>query len=436
MFGKRDADGTVKVLLIEDDEDDYCIVKNKLAEIHSAEYQMEWANTYEIGMASMSQQQHDVYLVDYNLGEHNGLEFLREAVRLDCKAPVIIMTGQGGQAVDVAAIESGAADYLPKGQVTASLLERSIRHSIRNKQAEATIRALNAELEQRVEVRTAQLEVASQNLQHSNEVLKILDRNQQDFIEIAAHELRTPLTVMIGYISMMKANPLVQENKELAELLTGIGKGANRLHEVVNSMLDVRRIDNGTLKIVSEPVALASMIDEIVDQLRAEAGETRKLLFKVECEPELPLLNIDPVQIRKAIHHIVINAIKYTPDGGKITVRTRQVALENGQPGIEISVKDTGIGLDPEHRELIFEKFYQVGSSTLHSSSKMAFKGGGPGLGLAIARGIVQAHHGEIWIESPGCDNVNLPGSTVYLRLPLAVQKDSNGTPLGVSQSH
>jgi len=436
MLEKRHANGTVKVLLIEDDDDDYCIVKNTLAEIHSIGYQLEWANTYEIGVASMSQQQHDVYLVDYNLGEHNGLEFLREAVRLDCKAPVIVMTGQGGHAMDVAAIESGAADYVPKGQITASLLERSIRHSIRNKQAEATIRALNAELEQRVEVRTAQLEVASQNLQRSNAVLKILDRNQQDFIEIAAHELRTPLTVMIGYISMMKSNPLVQENKELVEFLTGIGQGANRLHEVVNSMLDVRRIDNGTLKIVPEQVALASMIGEIVDHLRAEADETRKLSFKLEYKPGLPLLDIDPVQFQKAIRHIVINAIKYTPDGGEITVCTRQVDLENGQPGIEISVKDTGIGLDLEHHELIFEKFYQVESSALHSSSKMAFKGGGPGLGLAIARGIVQAHHGKIWIESPGCNEVNLPGSAVYLRLPLVVQKDSNDALPGVSQPH
>jgi signal transduction histidine kinase len=140
--------------------------------------------------------------------------------------------------------------------------------------------------------------------------------------------------------------------------------------------------------------------------------------------------------IRKAIHHIIINAIKYTPDGGAITVCTRQVALENGQPGIEISVKDTGIGLDAEHHELVFEKFYQVGPSALHSSSKMAFKGGGPGLGLAIARGIVQAHHGKIWIESPGCDEVNLPGSAVYLRLPLTVQKDSHDASPGVSPSH
>lgn len=421
MIGKQDTDEIVKVLLIEDDEDDYYILKNKLAEIQTISYELEWAETFESGVESLSQHQHDVYLVDYNLGEHNGLEFLGEAVRLDCKAPVIVMTGQDGHAMDVAAIESGATDYLPKGQITAALLERSIRHSIEHKRVEAAIRTLNAELEQRVKERTAELGVASRDLQHSNEILKILDHNQQDFIEIAAHELRTPLTVMIGYISMMKLNPVVKDNQALVELLTGIGKGTNRLHEVVNAMLEVGRIDSGILEVIPDQVALASIIDDIVGQLQAEAHETRNLLFRLEYEPELPLVNVDSALIRKAIHHIIINAIKYTPDGGEITVHTHQIVLENKQPSVEISVKDTGIGLDSKHHELIFEKFYQVGSSALHSSSKMAFKGGGPGLGLAIVRGIVQAHHGKVWIESPGCNDVNLPGSTVYLRLPLTV---------------
>lgn len=421
MMMKTNTVEIVKVLLIEDDEDDYAILKNKLAEIKTIAYELEWAETFESGVESLSRQQHDVYIVDYNLGEHNGLEFVGEAIRLDCKAPVIVMTGQGGHAMDVAAIESGATDYLPKGQITSALLERSIRHSIEHKRTETIVRTLNAELEQRVKERTAELGIASRDLQHNNEILKILDRNQKDFIDVAAHELRTPLTIMIGYISMMKLNPIVKENEELNELLTGIGKGTGRLHEVVNSMLDVRRIDSGTLKVIPERVALSSMMDEIVGQLQIEARETRKLLFRVECETALPLINIDSTLMQKALRHIIINAIKYTPDGGEITVRTHQIILENQEPSIEISVKDTGIGLDAEHLDLIFEKFYQVGPTALHSSSKMAFKGGGPGLGLAIARGITQAHHGKIWIESPGCNDANLQGSTVYLHLPLTV---------------
>lgn len=419
------TDDIVKVLLVEDDEDDYFILKSKLAEAKTISYELEWEETFESGVAAMGRQQHDVYLVDYNLGEHNGLEFVNEAMRLECKAPVIMMTGQGGHTVDIAAIESGATDYLPKGQITADLLERSIRHSIQHKRAEAAVHALNAELEQRVAERTAQLRATSQDLQRSNEILKILDRNQQDFIEIAAHELRTPLTVMIGYVSMMKTNPLIEKDKALTELLTGIGKGAQRLHEVVNSMLDIRKIDSGVLKIVPEQSPLPSMIEDMVGKLCTEAQETRHLVFRTEYEPDLPLTNVDNSLIRKALHNILINAVKYTPDGGQISVHICQIVLENGEPGIEIRVADTGIGLDPEHHELVFEKFYQVGPSALHSSSKMAFKGGGPGLGLAIARGIIQAHHGKIWIESPGHDEVKLPGSAVYIHLPLDVDGSS-----------
>jgi signal transduction histidine kinase len=421
MNEKMEAEKILKILIIEDDEDDYYILKHNLVETHSVSYELEWKETFEAGLESLSRQQHDVYLVDYNLGEHNGLEFVREAVRLDCKAPVIVMTGQGGQLVDIAAIESGATDYLPKGQITADLLDRSIRHSIQHKRAEAAVRSLNAKLEQRVAERTAQLRETTLDLQHSNKILQILDRNQQDFIEIAAHELRTPLTVMIGFIGMIKLNPDIKNNETLSELVDGIGRGANRLHEVVNSMLDIRKIDSGVLKIFREQVALTPIIDNVMAKLWNEARETRNLIFTTEYEPNLLPIKFDPDLIWKALHHILINAIKYTPDSGEINIRARRVVMENEQPGVEISITDTGIGLDAEHHELVFEKFYQVGPPSLHSSSKMAFKGGGPGMGLAIARGIVQAHHGKIWIESPGYDEVNLPGTTVYLHLPVDV---------------
>lgn len=135
--------------------------------------------------------------------------------------------------------------------------------------------------------------------------------------------------------------------------------------------------------------------------------------------PDTPAFNADPTLIQKALHHVIINAIKYTPDGGRITIRTRPVALDGGVPGAEISVQDTGIGLDPEHHELVFKKFYQVGSVALHSSGETIFKGGGPGLGLAIDRGVVRAHSGRIWVESPGHDEVNYTGSTFYLQFPI-----------------
>ena len=182
-------------------------------------------------------------------------------------------------------------------------------------------------------------------------------------------------------------------------------------------MLDVTRVDSDKLRIAPVPVPLKSVVNDIVKRLENEAS-SRKLTFTVVHAPDTPQINADPTLIQKAIYHIMVNAIKYTPDGGTISVRTRAVMLGE-KPGAEVEVHDNGIGLDPEHHELVFEKFYQVGSVALHSSSKTAFKGGGPGLGLAIAKGVARAHGGKIWVESPGHDEQTNPGSTFYLQLPV-----------------
>jgi signal transduction histidine kinase len=119
-----------------------------------------------------------------------------------------------------------------------------------------------------------------------------------------------------------------------------------------------------------------------------------------------------------------VNAIKYTPDGGKVTLGARPTTLEDNAPGVEITVTDAGIGLDAEHHELVFEKFYQVGSVTLHSSGKTSFKGGGPGLGLALVRGVARAHGGKVWVQSAGHDEIHYPGCTFHLQLPVKPSKN------------
>ncbi len=132
---------------------------------------------------------------------------------------------------------------------------------------------------------------------------------------------------------------------------------------------------------------------------------------------------VDPEAIRKVFAHLLGNAVKFTPDGGRISIHGCLMPADSqrySEGAVEIVVQDTGIGIDPEHQELIFDKFYQTGEVALHSSGKTKFKGGGPGLGLAIARGIVEAHGGEIWVESTGQDEVNFPGSAFHLLLPLS----------------
>jgi len=271
-------------------------------------------------------------------------------------------------------------------------------------------------------------QMAIKVMQNTNKVLHHLDRNKLEFIQVAAHELRTPLTVLKGYVNMLRSFPEIKSNSTLGEVMEGIVKGADRMHEVVNTMLDATRIDSETLQISAVPVPLKRIFNELSGDLAKSAAE-RNIELIIEQDENTPSINADPSLIQKALYHLIVNAIKYTPDGGKVTLGSRPIMLENNAPGVELSVTDTGIGLEAEHYELVFEKFYQVGDVAIHSSGKTSFKGGGPGLGLAIVRGVARAHGGKVWVESSGYDEVNFPGCTFYLQLPIDPPKPPPPTP-------
>src|SRR6185295_3982170 len=192
-------------------------------------------------------------------------------------------------------------------------------------------------------------------------VLRQLDRNKLEFIQVAAHELRTPLTVLKGYVKMLRSFPAVAANAGMGDVVEGIIKGADRIHEVVNLMLDVTRIDAETLKVASLPVPVKQLINELVHEFKKASNERRIELSTAHAE-DTPNIHGDPTLIHMALYHLVVNAIKYTPGGGKVVLSTRPVLLDDNVPGVEIAIRDTGIGLDHEHHDLIFEKFYQVGS--------------------------------------------------------------------------
>jgi signal transduction histidine kinase len=257
------------------------------------------------------------------------------------------------------------------------------------------------------------------DLQKTNNILRQLDRNKLEFIQIAAHELRTPLTVLNGYVNVLRSFPETSGNAALAEVTDGILKGTNRMHKVVNMMLDLTRIGSEVWKVASVPVPLEQIIHNLVRDFE-QASADRRIQITVMRAEDTPEIKGDPEMIHKALYQLIVNAIKYTPDGGKIMITTRPTVMEDGSPCVEIAVRDRGIGLDAEHHDLIFEKFYQVGTVALHSSGKTTFKGGGPGLGLALVRGVAHAHGGKVWVESAGHDEVNFTGSTFYMLLPLA----------------
>ncbi len=271
----------------------------------------------------------------------------------------------------------------------------------------------NQMMERMVEQRVAELGVA-------HDTLKKLDKNKSDFINVAAHELRTPLTVIKGYMGMVKGAPAVKSNTALAQAVDGVIQGSERLHQVVNSMLDVARLENQVLNPHLEATSLTPILRLIQKEYAADL-QARQLIF--ELDPALstaPPLLADPELLQKALDNVIVNAIKYTPDGGKITVSANTVHADGMGDVCEIRICDTGIGIDPANHKIVFEKLYQLGKVELHSSGRTKFKGGGPGLGLAIAAGIVKAHRGKIWVESPGYDEEKLPGSTFFIQIPVA----------------
>jgi signal transduction histidine kinase len=261
-------------------------------------------------------------------------------------------------------------------------------------------------------------------VQEAYDQLERLDRTKSDFISIAAHELRTPLTVLRGYSKMLLNDASIKENSHRLELVKGIHTGAVRLQEIVTSMLDITKIDSRILELYPEPLSLPSVI-ELVAQTFSESLAERRQILTVADMSDLPSIMADPDAMQKVFYHLIVNAIKYTPDGGKISITGRCLNGGHGDPfpGIEIVVSDTGIGIEPAAHELIFTKFYQTGELARHSTGKTVFKGAGPGLGLTIARGIVEAHHGKIWVESQGHDEKTFPGSQFHIVLPLRQRK-------------
>jgi signal transduction histidine kinase len=262
---------------------------------------------------------------------------------------------------------------------------------------------------------TSRLKQRTDELEKTNELLTRMDKTKSNFIQISAHELRTPLTLIMGYSQMLEDK--VKEDAEAAMLARGILDGSERMTDIVGSMLDVSRIDSNALYLKKTGLQIEQLVNKVHKGF-VKAFEERNIKFDTEGLAKLPLVPADPELLQKVFHHLVMNAIKFTPDGGTVTVSGKYLN-GNAPPQVQVAIRDTGIGIAPESHQLIFNKFYQTGEVLLHSSGKTKFKGGGPGLGLAIARGIVEAHGGKIWVESSGYNEQTNPGSVFFVSLPL-----------------
>ena len=261
----------------------------------------------------------------------------------------------------------------------------------------------------------AKVNYYKKELERTQTTLNMLDRTKRSFIAVAAHELKTPLTLVEGYTAMLReiAKSNVPE-KDLDIYIEGILIGTKRLQAIVNDMIDVTLIESNLLSLNLQPMWINRLFDSLLLELRPILIE-RNINIKLNDYDGYKIMNYgDQEKILQVFRNILLNAIKFTPDGGTIEINGRKL------PGfIETTIADSGIGIKLEDQTLIFEKFSKIGDVTLHSSGKSKYKGGGPGLGLHIAKGIIESHGGSIWVESPGYDETNYPGSTFHILLPL-----------------
>ena len=259
------------------------------------------------------------------------------------------------------------------------------------------IRSVMREVRQREE-----LQKLTTELEAANAELKKLDQLKSDFLSFATHQLRSPLTVTKGYVSMILEGSYGPVNDAAVEKLKRVYDSNNKLIKLVDDFLNLSRIEQGRMQYDFKPGSLDDVAGEVAGELGEIAKKKGLELIWRKPVPPLPLTIMDSSKIHEIIYNLVDNAIKYTPSG-KIEIKT-----EKAGQFLRIAVRDTGIGLSAEDTEKLFEKFSRAGRGYKVNVQ-------GQGIGLYVARQMVEAHGGRIWVESPGPHR----GSAFYVELPI-----------------
>jgi len=267
----------------------------------------------------------------------------------------------------------------------------------------------------------------NKDLVRTKERIEQLDSVKTDFITIASHELRTPLAQIRGYTDILDAmnEQGMLDHDQMAGMTMNLRKATDRLERLIGDMLDVSQLGLDAMDLRFAQTTIENILRLAIEPL-TESVKQRKLTLVARGLRGLPSIDADMQRLVQAFRNVVTNAIKYTPDGGRIDITAHlQQNEKTGKDEILVKIQDTGIGIDPKHHELIFEKFFRVADPGLHSTGATKFMGAGPGLGLTIARGVIEGHGGRVWVESAGYDSEKLPGSTFYIVLPVTPPEDA-----------
>ena len=363
------------VLLIEDNPGDADLVRLRLVESNPM-LDVSCVTRLADGIQSIKEKPPSLVLLDLNLPDSQGAETFRKLLEKAPGVPVVILSGQDDRALAIKALHQGAQDYLLKTGLTSSDLDRAMRYAI---ERQALSRSLEMSRKQQIEF-----------------------KNQ--FLSHVSHELRTPLTCIYQYVTILLDGLAGEMGVEQREHLGTILKSVNQLGAMVRDLLEAARAESGKISLELRCVAIEDLVRLAVTMMQATAQQKRVAL-EVGVEASIPFVYGDPDRILEVLINLIDNAIKFTPAEGAVTVQASRVPTD--MDFICVSVVDTGSGITPEARSLIFERLYQDPNAVDNNRK-------GLGLGLFIAKELVMLHGGRIWVASDGAS-----GSTFSFTLPL-----------------
>ena len=363
------------VLLIEDNPGDADLVRLRLVESNPA-VDVNCVSRLADGLTSLKQTSPSLVLLDLNLPDSQGAETFRKILEKAPGIPVVILSGQDDQELAMKALHHGAQDYLVKGGLTSSDLDRAMRYAV---ERQALLRSLEMSRKQ-------QLEFKNQFLSH------------------VSHELRTPLTCIHQYVTILLDGLAGEVPPEQRDHLGTILKSVNQLNAMVRDLLQAARAESGKIVLELRCVSIGELIRLAVQMMQATAAQ-KSVGLEVGVEAGMPFVYGDPDRILEILINLIDNAIKFTPADGAVTVSATRVPAD--PDFIYVSVTDTGSGIAPEARSLIFERLYQDPNAVDNNRK-------GLGLGLYIAKELVTLHGGRIWAASDGAS-----GSTFSFTMPI-----------------
>ncbi len=363
-----------RILVVDDEKEIRGFLSKALSRMGG--FHVELAESGEEALGKIEREPFDLVLTDLKMPKMDGLQLISVIAKSKPETLTMMMTGHGTIDSALEAMKRGASDYLMKPLNLDELIVR-IRKVLEEKQRFIRLRDFAGQLER------------------ANQELRRIDDMKSEFVSVASHELRTPLAAIKNAVQLLLKGTAGKINENQEKFLSMAERNINRLTNILNDLLSLSRIESGRIELKFENIGLKGIIELTASSLRPHAdGKSLKIDVKIS-EP-LPPVYGDPEKIEQILTNLIGNAIKFTPDGGRILITAKPLSHDEKSgygDRVAVSVEDTGIGIPPEHLDAIFEKFHQVESS-LHRSVS------GTGLGLAITKGLVEAHQGKIWVES------------------------------------